>query len=93
MTVTVRLAPLPPRTRLPLGISVVSLELAATTRVPAAVSGSKIVNVIGPLVLSSSMNWSATAPMLGASSISVTSMVKVLSTDNPPESVERTVTW
>ncbi len=51
--VTVRFAPLPPSTRLPLGIRAVSLELAVTTSEPGAVSGSAMVNVSGPVVPSS----------------------------------------
>ena len=48
VTVTVRLAPLPPNTMFPLGTSVTSDELPLTVRLPAPVSTSPTVKLIGP---------------------------------------------
>ncbi len=73
----VRVVPLPPRTRLPLGISAALLELAATISEPGAVSGSEMVNVSGPVVPSSAIAWSAIVLIAGGSLTSSTEIVKV----------------
>ena len=53
VTVTVRFAPLPPNTTFALGTSVVLEELPLTVKLPAAVSASPTVKLIGPATASS----------------------------------------
>ena len=53
MTVTVRLAPEPPKTMLATGTTVVSLEVADRVRLPAAVSTSPTVKAMAPVAVSS----------------------------------------
>jgi hypothetical protein len=72
VTVTVRLAPLPPNTTLALGTSVVFDELPDTVRLPAAVSTSPTVNAIAPVAVSSVVPCAAIAVIVGASLTAVT---------------------
>ena len=66
ITVTVRLAPLPPNAMFPLGTTVTSDELPLTVRLPAPVSTSPTVKLIGPADVSSFVTWSAMAEIVGA---------------------------
>src|SRR6266545_4749724 len=59
VTVTVRLAPLPPKTMLPLGTNKVLPELPLTVRLPAAVSTSPTVKLNGPVATPIGVVWSA----------------------------------
>src|SRR6266487_2129028 len=65
VTLTVRLAPEPPKTRLAFGTSVGFEEEPVTTRLPGAVSASFTVKAIGPLAPSSGMLWSGMLEMAG----------------------------
>src|SRR6266511_3277723 len=67
VTVTVRLAPLPPKTMLPLGASVGVDELPLTVKLPAAVSASPTVKLIAPVGASSLMVWFAMFEIVGGS--------------------------
>ncbi len=75
--VTVRLAPLPPKTMLALGTSVVLDELPVTSRSAAAVSTSPTVKGMAAVAVSSAVVWSATSEIVGASLTAVTVMVTV----------------
>jgi hypothetical protein len=66
VTVTVRLAPLPPKTMFPLGTNPVLEELPLSVRLPAAVSASPTVNAIAPVGVSSLVVWSAMFEIVGA---------------------------
>lgn len=69
---TVRALPLPPRTTLAMGTSVVLLELLVKVSNPAAVSTSPIVKLIGPVGESSVIVCALMAEMEGASLTAVT---------------------
>ena len=86
---TVRLAPLPPKTRLLVGMRPVSLELPLTSKLPAAVSTSEIVKLT-TFVTSSSVSWLAMAPITGRSFTGVIFKVKLLLA--APPSLSRTTT-
>src|SRR6267143_2540075 len=66
LTVTVRLAPLPPNTMFALGTSVGLDELPLTVRLPAALSASPTVNAIAPVGVSSLVPWSTMSEIVGA---------------------------
>jgi hypothetical protein len=53
VTVTVRLAPLPPKTMLPFGTRVVLLDVPVSVKFPTGVSASPTVKLIGPMIVSS----------------------------------------
>jgi len=55
VTVTVRLAPLPPKTMFPLGTNIVFDEVPDSVRLPTAVSLSPIVNASAPVFPSSAI--------------------------------------
>src|SRR5204863_3729515 len=65
VTVIVRLAPLPPRVILPLGTKTVFEDVALTTRLPAAVSLSSTVKLIGPAEPLAGITWSAMVEIVG----------------------------
>ena len=65
--VTVRLAPLPPKTMLPFGTSVVLLEVPLTMSEPGAVSTSPTVKPIAPVFVSSSIEVSGMSDIVGVS--------------------------
>ena len=77
VTVTVRFAPPPPRTRLASGTSVWSEEVAVTIRLAAAVSTSPTVTASAPVAVSSVVVWSATSLIVGGSLTAVTVRTKV----------------
>src|SRR6266496_2246483 len=64
-TLTVRLAPEPPKTILAFGTSVGFEEEPLTAKLPGAVSASFTVKAIGPVAPSSGMNWSGMLEMVG----------------------------
>ena len=66
VTVTVRFAPLPPKTTLATGMTEGLEEAALNVRLPAAVSPSPTVNGIAALLLPVVIDWLATAVRLGA---------------------------
>src|SRR5437899_2415459 len=66
VTVTVRLAPLPPKTRLPLGTSVVLEELPDRVRLPAGVSRSPTVKLIAGVPVLISVLVEGRLEMVGA---------------------------
>ena len=72
VTVTVRLAPEPPKTTLATGTRAVSDEVAGSVRLPAGVSASPTVKATAPVGVSSLMVWSAMLEMVGASLTAVT---------------------
>ena len=78
VTVTVRLAPLPPSTMEATGASAVLVLLAETVRAPGAVSTSPTVKASGPVAPSSAMVWLATGVIVGTSLTVVTSKRSVL---------------
>ena len=67
VTVTVRLAPLPPNTMFASGTSTVSLLLALNVRSATAVSSSPSVTANAPVAVSSLVCWFATSLIVGAS--------------------------
>ena len=77
VTVTVRLAPLPPSTTFASGTRVVFDDARVTVRLPAAVSASPIVNAIGPVDVSSFVVRSAMSDTVGAVLVLVTVSKKV----------------
>ncbi len=66
VTVTVRLAPLPPNTMFAVGTSVGLDELPLSVRLPAAVSASPTVKAIAPVPVSSAIVCAAIAEIVGA---------------------------
>src|SRR6267378_3482444 len=72
VTVTVRLAPLPPITTFASGTRAVSDEVPLTLRSPITLSISPMVKLNAPVVPSSAMVWSAMLVILGASLTAVT---------------------
>ena len=66
VTVRVRLLPLPPSTRPVLATSAVLLEVAVTSRLPAAVSASPTVKANGPAAVSSATVWLLSVLIVGA---------------------------
>src|SRR5262245_55693042 len=65
VTVTFRLAPLPPKTMFPLGTSVGLDELPLAVRLAAAVSASPTVKAIVAVDVSSAVVWSVIFEMVG----------------------------
>ena len=65
VTVTVRVAPLPLKTRLALGTNVVFDELPVTVRLATAVSASPTVKASAPVFVSSLIVWAASAEIVG----------------------------
>ena len=77
VAMTVRLAPLPPNTRLASGSKLGLLEAALTVRSAALLSTSPMVNAIAPVLASSSIVRSAMSLMVGASLTGATITKKV----------------
>ena len=73
VTVRLRLAPLPPSTRLPAGNSAVSELEAVTDRLPAGVSASPTVKAMGPSTVSSPVDRGPIALIVGAVCVAVDS--------------------
>jgi hypothetical protein len=93
VTVTVRLAPLPPNTMLLTGISPVADEAADTVRLLAAVSTSPIVNAIALVLELVAIVWLPIAEMVGGeSTVTVNVRVTVLLLPFPAPSLTVTVT-
>src|SRR5258706_11329865 len=65
VSVTVLFAPLPPKTMLPLGISVGFEEEPVTIKLAGSVSASPIVNEMGPSGVSSAVTWLAMSEIVG----------------------------
>jgi hypothetical protein len=65
VTVTVRLAPLPPSAMLAFGTTAVLLEVAVTVRLEMDVSGSPIVNAMGPIAWLYVPVWFAIEEIVG----------------------------
>ena len=84
VTVSVRLPPLPAKTILPAGTSIVFDELPTTPNAPSAVSRSPIAKLIGPSRTSSSVLRSPRCAIVGRSFTGVTVSRKI-SVTRPPE--------
>ena len=86
--VAVRFAPLPPKTMLALGTRVVFDDVAATTRVPAAVCASPTINGMAPVATSSLVTWSSTllidGGVLAGSSLSTIVSTAVVTVPSNP---------
>ena len=67
MTVTVRLAPLPPKTMFAFGTSVVLDEVPVRVKLPAAVSTSPMVKAMALVAVSSLVLWLAMSEIVGLS--------------------------
>jgi hypothetical protein len=86
VTVTVRLAPLPPKLMLATGTKVVLLEPALTVRLPGAVSASPTVKAIAGVAVFSEVDWSAMAEIVGAVFAAVTVRTKSVDALSVPSS-------
>ena len=78
LTVTLRLAPEPPKTILAFGTRVVSDELAVRTKALAAVSASPMVKGKAAVELFAAMLWFATSVMVGAVFVTVRMKVSMV---------------
>src|SRR4051812_46944559 len=78
VTVTVRLAPLPPSAMLPCGTRVGFEEALLKARLARAVSGSPMVKLSGPVELSTPMLWLPMLEIVGGSLIAFTVTTKLL---------------
>ena len=78
VTVTVRDAPLPPKTILAFGMIVVLLELPVRVSVPTALSTSPTVTASAAVALSSLIIWGPGPVIVGASFKALTVTVKVV---------------
>src|ERR1035438_6311832 len=87
VTVTVRLLPLPPKTMLALGISVVLAEAADNARLAAGVSRSPTVKVMGGAAVFRSVLVQEIAEMQGAVLAGNTVTVKLVLLEAPPVSI------
>ena len=76
VTVTVRLAPLPPNAMFPFGTNVVFDELPLTVKLPAAVSASPTVKPIPAVAVSSLVVWLAMLVIVGAVLVDVDRQLK-----------------
>lgn len=88
VTVTVRLAPLPPKTMLAVGTRVVFPLAPETVRIPAAVSMSPMVNGNAPVEAGSTTDWFARADMVGGSFTALTVNVNTVLTELVPSLTE-----
>src|SRR3989442_10378624 len=80
LTVTVRLAPLPPKTMLLVGTSVAFDEFLLNVRLPTGVSTSPTVKLNGPVELFTLIVWFAMLDIVGGSFTALTVTTKIVLT-------------